>query len=369
MVTLTPLDLPLEKLCLDPNNPRFIDENMMRRIPEGNVHEPAVQSRALERILHDRYEVAQLRESIENVGFLPVDRLVVVQLPDIDRYMVVEGNRRLAALMLVHDALINREIDLPAEVQHSIEVVPVVVIEDPDKRARDHFARVLQGVRHLSSIKQWGPYQQAQLVATMIRDHKRLAEIKGVLGLSTARINSLRRVYFALEEMGKDPDFGEHAGPELFSHFEEALKIPGVRTWLEWDDENNSCVNAEHRQMFYSWCVGVDEDGERLSRKIVDAKDLRKLVGLMEDPVQFRRFVEDPRLTLADAARGAVTAEPAFDWRGVLQANANTLSQIPALELRQITQGDIDLLERIKRQCDDLLQMIHTAGASEAQSQ
>jgi hypothetical protein len=75
----------------------------------------------------------------------------------------------------------------------------------------------------------------------------------------------------------------------------------------------------------------------------------------MKDPVQFRRFCEDPRLTLLGALEGTVGSEQQIDWRGVLQTNVNTLNQIPALELSQATATDIELLEKVKALCDQLI--------------
>jgi len=292
-------DIPLADLYLDPNNPRYADiGDGARNVPEHRVHEDTVQQRAMARMLDDRFEVQQLQDSIRTIGFLPVDRLVAVELPEAGQYMVVEGNRRLAALRTLINDEESGEIDLSPDIKNSILTVPVLILEDDDKASRNHTARILQGVRHVSSMKPWGPYQQAQLVAMMLDEGRSMLEIREVLGLATRRINMLRRVYYALEQMRKDPDFGPDAKPLLFSHFDEALKQPTLRDWLEWNEEQNKFMNAENRQMLYAWCVGMEEDGERHAPKIVDAKDSRYLPSLMKDPVQFKRFCEDPNLCI-----------------------------------------------------------------------
>ena len=49
-----------------------------------------------------KFNVAELRHTIKELGFLPMDRLVVrawnVGAADVRKYVVIEGNRRVAAL-------------------------------------------------------------------------------------------------------------------------------------------------------------------------------------------------------------------------------------------------------------------------------
>ena len=344
--------LPIDALYLDPNNPRFADISV-GPVPEQKVHLETVQAKAMQRMLDGPFDVRELEDSIVNIGFLHVDRLVVVELPEAGKFMVIEGNRRLAAMKTLLKDADSGEIELADDVKESILLVPVFIIQNTDKVARNHTARILQGVRHIASIKPWGPYQQAQLVAVMLNEGKTMQDIKQVLGMTMQRINSLRRCYFALEQMKQDAEYGPYAQPMLFSHFEEALKVPQLRTWLGWDDSQNKCLDDEHKQTFYGWCTGVEEDGERLPKKIVDAKDSRKLPTLMANPVQYQHFYEDPRLTVTDAMRGIIDGGPDVDWRAILNNDLGTLSHVPAIDL---SEADVQLLQSVKDLCDKLIQ-------------
>src|SRR4051794_7984333 len=93
--------VPLAKLFLDPNNPRFFDTGLRSPIAVSIASEQTVQDRAMGRILDDRFEVESLKDSIARLGYLPVDRMVVTRLPGDAGYLVVEGNRRLSALRLL----------------------------------------------------------------------------------------------------------------------------------------------------------------------------------------------------------------------------------------------------------------------------
>ena len=350
------MEIAISSLYLDPNNPRYVDGNS-RPISEDHVQEDKVQDKAKSRMLNGPHDVSQLRNSIENIGFLRVDRLVAVELPQKDKFMVVEGNRRLAALKSLIEMDDAREVDLTPEIRASVEVVPVLVIDGEDKELRDHTARILQGVRHVASVKPWGPYQEAQLIALMLNEGKIISEIKSVLGLSAQRINILRRSFYALEQMRQDAEYSDDAKPGLFSHFDEALKKPEIRTWLGWDDDQNICTSQEHRQLFYGWCIGiVDENGTRQERKIVDAKDSRRLPALIQNPVQFKRFCEDPSMKLRDVPQMANDDDTGeLDWRALLSDNLQTLRKVPAVSLAEASTEDMHLLQNIKGVCDTLL--------------
>lgn len=357
---LREMEIPISNLYLDPNNPRYVDVSSGRPISEEHVHEDIVQEKAKRRMLDGPHDVSQLRNSIENIGFLRVDRLVAVELPQEGKFMVIEGNRRLAALKSLIEMENARETDLTPEVRDSVKVVPVLVIDGEDKVLRDHTARILQGVRHVASVKPWGPYQEAQLIALMLNEGKKIPEIKSVLGLSAQRINILRRSFYALEQMRQDAEYSDDAKPGLFSHFDEALKKPEIRTWLGWDDDQNICTSQEHRQLFYGWCIGiVDENGIRQDRKIIDAKDSRRLPALLQNVVQFKRFCEDPSMKLRDMPQMANDDDTGeLDWRALLADNLQTLRKIPAVSLAEASIEDVQLLQNTKSVCDTLLHNI-----------
>jgi len=343
-------------LVLDPNNPRFADLGVSREVPRERVHEASVQQTALDRMLDDRFGVPELKESIKKLGFLPVDRLIAVELPVLGKYMVIEGNRRLAAVKSLLDDLDQGIEEITPATLATFEALPVVVLlGTPDETM--HFARVLQGTRHVGGVRQWGPYQQAQLIGQMLADGMTGPDIRRLLGLTQQRVTSLRRVYLAMEQMRGDSEFGSFVKPELFSNFEEALKVPRIRTWLQWSDETGRIEDSEARENFYAWISGTEDDGQRFN-KIIDAKDFRLLPRVMDDPVQWERFKADPRLTLQEAGTSLVPDLPSFDWRAALRRDLGHLQQIPALALADATDADVDLLQELRASCDQLLHNI-----------
>jgi hypothetical protein len=145
-----PVDV--ERLDLDPENPR---------LPE------LVQGSSQSALLSFLYENDVLEELIESYisnGYFPAEPMLVLP-PDQDgRRLVVEGNRRLAALMILlqlppaveagirYDA----EPPPPPESLDRLRHIPVVEIE-----SRGELSDYL-GFRHISGLKAWEPEAKAR---------------------------------------------------------------------------------------------------------------------------------------------------------------------------------------------------------------
>jgi ParB-like chromosome segregation protein Spo0J len=368
-VTLEDRVAKLQQLFLDPNNPRFSDLGVRPRVSEDKVHEEQHQAQTLGTLLNDdRFEVGELKESIRQIGFLKMDRMVVIELVQNEAFMVIEGNRRLAALKSMQLDHAAGEIDLPPNILESVLTIPVLVIQGPAKERID-FARTLQGIRHISGIKPWGPYQQAQAVGQMLQESMMLAQIRSVLGLSVQRVNLLRRVFLSMEQMKGDPDFSSFARPALFSDFVEALKLPKLREWLEWDEEEGTFKNEGRRRQFYSWLVGMEDDeGQRRDPKVVDAKDLRDLPLVMEDGEAFNKFLTDPDLKLRAAIDLIPRPSPQIDWRRDLRVCTHALRSVPHSEISSATDSDVSLLQQLRAAADQLLSDIDVLRGAAAAS-
>src|SRR5580698_2054927 len=96
---LAPINVSLNDLLLDPNNPRFTELGQdLDAVPEVRFGEPRVQEEAYTRMKTARFEVPELRDTIKNLGFLPMDRIVVRPWRGVEaqppKYVVIEGNRR-----------------------------------------------------------------------------------------------------------------------------------------------------------------------------------------------------------------------------------------------------------------------------------
>lgn len=97
------IEVSVDQLLLDPNNYRFLNMADYVQAQESRYHETTVQTHAFEMIKKDGIEdLKALKNSIKTNGYLPLDTLVVRQYEyskdDKEEYVVVEGNRRVAAM-------------------------------------------------------------------------------------------------------------------------------------------------------------------------------------------------------------------------------------------------------------------------------
>ncbi len=118
------INLNIDELLLDTENPRFVHG--------------ASQRDALQKIIDDQKEkLLSLAESIASDGMNPVERLLVLRHPKQKRsYTVLEGNRRLAALTILHNPSLLIGLELPAPLRKRLEELA----EDFDVRAVEPIA-------------------------------------------------------------------------------------------------------------------------------------------------------------------------------------------------------------------------------------
>lgn len=238
-----------DHLLLDPNNFRFQDSSNFLLAADDRFHEEGVQQRANQR-LRSEEKLIDLKRSIQRSGYIPVERIVVRPYPHADdRYVVIEGNRRLAAVKWI---LADHEAGAAIEpaVLASLENLPVLIAEEdaPD----EVFRASLMGIRHVSGIKQWGGYQRARLIVEM-RDELGLdaQDVAERLALSTHEVNRRFRAYKALQQLQDDEEYGEFAGAGMYPVFHEAVSLPIVREWLEWNEDTSEFDQDENRRSFY----------------------------------------------------------------------------------------------------------------------
>ena len=175
----------LSRLWLDPMNPRLPKE-----MQQQDQEELAV-SMALG---FDAYTVA---ESIASHGYFMSEPLLAIPSEDeADAFIVVEGNRRLAAMLglttpSVRDQFADHEKWSRLAALSSLDddpEVPVVVVADRQT------VTPIVGFRHISGILAWQPYAQARYVATLVEDENMpFGEVAQMIGVDRTRVASLYR--------------------------------------------------------------------------------------------------------------------------------------------------------------------------------
>lgn len=353
MATFKEDRVPYTKLLLDPNNYRFHDSTDFVRAEESRFHEQGVQDRTSRRLRDDG--LVQLKNSIIKNGFLPVERLVVRPYPHhaADHYLVLEGNRRLAALRWIAEDQA-AGVSVSPSVLASLQQVPVVIVEDfADDPA---FPEALMGIRHVSGIKEWGGYQRAKLVATL-RDAHSLdsTEVAERLGLSTAEVNRRYKAFKALQQMQDNEDFGALAHADMYPLFHEAVALPVVREWLGWDDIAGRFTNEENLEHFYD-LVTPNNPEEAISKdpKITTYAQVRELRSIIPNP-EAKIVLLDPSRGFLDALTIAKREEISRSWVSQVAAAINSLQSMGVMELKNLSPEDIKEIQRLRDTATELI--------------
>jgi hypothetical protein len=338
--------LPSNELLFDPNNFRFQDLDGFVYAAEDRFHEESVQARAFDRLRKDENLVA-LKKSILRNGYLAVERIVVRPYTHIDkRWVVVEGNRRLAAVKwILEDQAAGVTVD--SGVLESIQTLPVIIVEHEE--ANEAFRASLMGIRHVSGIKQWGGYQRAKLVADM-RDRLKLeaADVAERLAMSTQEVNRRFRAFKALAQMESDEDFGGFAKPGLYPAFHEAVSLPAVRSWLDWNDPESQFKNEEELRRFYELLTPTESNDDESTKppKITTYSQVRELRDILTKPEAKKILLESSR-SFQDALTIAKSEELAGVWAVEIAAAIRALEAMSIHVLKNLSADDSALLTRL----------------------
>src|SRR5450830_718309 len=350
----------IDLLLLDPQNPRF---ETPVAVDEAAFDSLDIQEATKTMLGQPRFGVNDLAQSIRQIGFLPVDRVVVLEFDatstvattGTQKYIVIEGNRRVAAIKLILAERRHRPIS--TELEESISTLDVLVLKPEicgmtPGNARD----VIQGVRHISGVSGWGTYQQAVALRGVMNSSAsthRLTQSQAAaaVGLSVLETNADLNALGVYEQMVADEEYGPRAVPSIFSYFVEAVRKPAIREWLQFSDQDKAFHSEDRRKLFYSWITPDDNSFQ----KIREALEVRKLVKIIPHSAALAALSNDDQIGI-DAALVMVSAPatpPAVDWEATLQSIVDQLERFPASRLSN--EADITLLQRIDQMISGLL--------------
>ena len=225
------------ELFLDPENPRLAGESFSVDAQDDIL-----------RWLWRNKSVNELVDSILANGFWDHEELFATE--EGDRWVVVEGNRRLAAVKILLDADLRQRlgIQLPetpsAEVLESIQELPVI------HATREELWSFV-GFKHVNGPQVWDSIAKAEYVFRVRRDFDlSLAEIASGIGDRHETVARLYRGYVVLrqaqDQLDFDPTDTQHRRFP-FSHLWTALGYVSIREYLGVDPTALENENPVHR--------------------------------------------------------------------------------------------------------------------------
>lgn len=338
---LSPIELPLSNIYLDPNNPRFTEADW-EYVPESDWHKPDVQERAQRRLVSD-FGVEKLRMSMEVNGFLPIDRVIVRKFGE-DKYIVLEGNRRICAAKMIGSVALDGS-DVVAAVLESLKDIPCLSYTGTDGQA----AWVFQGLRHISGVAEWSAFNKAKLlVEQMEKETLSLTDVGKRFGLSPHGAGQWVRGYYAFNQARQSSDYITEIDERSYPYFQELFgrSSTPVREWLGWDETKYEFTNKLNLDEFISWIYprggeeenGIIKKGSFESRRIARRDDLRQIATLLINHMdlfeQFRGGVDlescySMALTKKFEEEAKLRADPVVDLLAAVEQCVKVIHNVP----------------------------------------
>jgi AAA15 family ATPase/GTPase len=294
----------IEDLLLDPNNYRFVDLPDYKKISDGDAGDPNIQKRVLGWLLGKNNEnVNDLIASFRANGYLNLDQIQVKRLND--KFLVLEGNRRVATLKFLHSEYEKSGKDLKNLQVEIFDNLPIVLHENEETKSH----LLAMGLHHISGKKRWSTVNQANFVRDM-RDvhHMSEQEICDALGITKHYFRrSLRTL--SLIDLYKESDYGDQFSPEKYSLFEEIIKRTEVKSWLGWAEDGFRPTNMKRMEQLFSWIsieeISDEEHGNairKLEPIITKSHEIRELSKFLSDPKAIEKMELSRSLAVGYAA-------------------------------------------------------------------
>ncbi len=333
------MTLPLDVLYFDPNNYRLVDHAYFRRFDkEDEFFRPEVQDRVRRSLIGTKQvEIEDLLASFQLNGWLEMEPVRVRQVGNL--YLIVDGNRRVAALTYLRG--IHRAGNSIGALEPAIfEKLPVVVVADHDSLR----GLMKTALTHIGGKRRWPLASQAFVLRELEKHYqKSVEEICQSLGIS------LREFYrslaaLTLADTYKKSRFGHQYNPQHFLLFREAVDTSIVR-WLSWNEEQDKPSALANLNRLLSWFSSDDA-------AIKDEVDVEEMTlsspppgPILQNPNQVRqlaRIVQYPEaVRILDETRDLSLALST----AVNQAPGTSISQTPWNPYQDVREKHFEAIE------------------------
>lgn len=216
--------IALNKLMLDSTNPRLAELG----IPSASSQYELLKA------LWDEMAVEEVAMSIAYSGYFEHEPLFVEDSGD-GTYVVIEGNRRLAAVKLLVDSTLRNRVKattLPAiDSTRAAELTELPVIVT----TREESWRYL-GFKHVNGPATWGSYAKAQYIAHVHNEYGiELSDIADQIGDNNSTVLRMYRGLMIVEQAEKEKVFARSdiaKNKFSFNYIYTGMDYPGITGYL-----------------------------------------------------------------------------------------------------------------------------------------
>lgn len=356
--------IPLENIFLDPNNPRFtsLDWN---EVANDRIDDPIIQ-KAVQHKLIDNFSIDRLLMNIETNGFLVIDRVVVKEFKK-DKFVVLEGNRRICAAKVLNQRFIENPTSVNEEVVESFQNIDSLVYTGTDQQP----AWILQGLRHIMGVQDWSSFNKAKLLVQLMEDEElTLTEVGRKFGLTAFGAGQWVRGYYAFKRACEETDYTREVDEKAYPYFQEIFSRSNTafREWLKWNDTDYKFEDELHFNEFLSWLYprndedtldGADVRGDWSLKKLSKRDDIRIISHLIREfPMEFESFRVDGNLekayNIANTKKILSQANPSEDAFSNIEACIKSLENLPFKLIKSEKEKLIGLLTKLTKAIEDI---------------
>lgn len=237
------LNVPIERLNLDPANPRLPEEAQGKPQPE------------IRKYLFERFDLEEIADPMGKNGYFDEEPLVAIPnelpkglvpkpgKPESVKYLkflntagftVVEGNRRLATAQILRSQDLRRELkvrswpEISTAVEADLAVLPVIIY--PTRKE----VLPYMGVRHITGNRKWDSYAKARYIADMIGEGHSVDVIEQEVGDRTQSVRKNAIAYHMLREAKEELEWDIDSAKKDFSLMLLAIGQRNIKLFLGW---------------------------------------------------------------------------------------------------------------------------------------
>lgn len=272
------LSIPLSELKLDSENPR---------LPKS-MHGKS-ETEILSYMLLDA-SLIELMLAIGENDFFPGEQLLVVKDSD-TKYKVIEGNRRLSAVMLLNnpklaDVQVSKIEKAVLEAKFKPTEIPCLVF-NTEKEIHNYL-----GYRHITGIKEWKLLEKARYLSGLRKDNfsglnlvQASREIAKIIG---SRADYVRRILVGFELYRNIEDEAFFRIRDLndttfyFNYIADSLNRANISSFLGIDfnaEVPESGINKVNLKKWTKWLF--EKNDQNKTRLIGDSYDLNSLNAIL----------------------------------------------------------------------------------------
>ncbi len=340
----------LSSLYLDPNNYRFVHHPDYRLVSPEDIFKPHIQRRTTALVLgKSQADVQDLIASIKENGWLDIDPILAERRDG--RFLVIEGNRRVATLKHLKRRYDDDAADLGRLDPVIFSKVPVVLHDAADEQQY----LVMMGLHHISGKRSWPAINRALAMKSLQQHFDGDADaVCRALGVRKQDFNRSVRT-LALVDVYKKSDYGDQFSSDQYTLFREVLGSPAIREWLGWDDAKSRANDQANLDRLFSWMSKVVDVGEDDSDEadadpppetdaiITSLGHVRELAKMINDSAATKRLDETRSLQEATLSSSLLAKKTIDSAIGLCE---NSIQQLN-IRSDELAPDDLDRVEHL----------------------